>query len=141
MRSGKQNTGTHSKSRARKRTPVKQSKARKGAARRSVRAKITPIAIRAASNFGMQLRTLYRRAIGSFRILHGQAIARRLSRRMTVCETVQLGDKRIVALLKVDDRHILIGASGNSVSMLTEIPAQPAFSQVLSKPTLVQVEA
>jgi Flagellar biosynthesis protein, FliO len=137
MSSRTQKTSTQGKPRTGKRTPRGQSKT----SRPPAPAQIIPIAMRAAANFRVQLRTVFRRAVGNFRLLHRQAVARRMSRRITVCETVQLGDKRMVALLKVDDRHILIGASANSVSMLTEIPAQPAFSKVLSKPTLVQVEA
>lgn len=99
-----------------------------------------PLARQFARQFGMQVRGLARIAAGVLRSVHAQTRARRASRRMHVCETVHLGDKRIVALLQVDDWHILVGASGNSVSLLAELPAQASFPEVLRQKTALRAE-
>ncbi len=78
-----------------------------------------------------QARSATQSLVGRWQEMQGRAAARRTKRRMSVCETVHLGDKRLVALLKIDGRHILVGASGNSVSMLAELPPEPTFSEAL----------
>ncbi len=59
------------------------------------------------------------------------------SKRLTVTETVSLGDKRFVSIVKVDDRHFLIGGSTSSIALLTDLPAHPqepeAFETILSE--------
>ena len=57
------------------------------------------------------------------RILHGG------HRRLQVTETVQLGEKRFVAILRVDGEQFLIGGSATGVSLLSNLqPAQPALA-------------
>ncbi len=55
------------------------------------------------------------------------------TRRLQVHETVQLGDKRFVSILRVDGEQFLIGGSPSGVSLLAELkPDTPAtFSAVL----------
>ncbi len=59
------------------------------------------------------------------------------SKRLTVTETVSLGDKRFVSIVKVDDRHFLIGGSASSINLLTDLPGHPqepeAFETILSE--------
>ncbi len=59
------------------------------------------------------------------------------SKRLTVTETVSLGDKRFVSIVKVDDRHFLIGGSASTVNLLTDLPTHPqppeAFKTILSE--------
>ena len=44
------------------------------------------------------------------------------SRRLVLCESVSLGEKRLLAIVKVDGRQFLVGAASESVSMLFELP-------------------
>jgi hypothetical protein len=43
------------------------------------------------------------------------------TKRLRVAETVSLGEKRFVAILRVDGREFLIGGSASGVSLLTQI--------------------
>lgn len=43
------------------------------------------------------------------------------SRRLRLCETLPLGDRRFVALIQVDDREYLVGASAAQVQLLAEL--------------------
>lgn len=58
---------------------------------------------------------------------------RHTKKRLKVCETAPLGDKRFVAVIRVDDREFLIAGASNSVSMLTELNKQSSFSAVLAQ--------
>jgi len=49
---------------------------------------------------------------------------KRKERAMQLCETLSLGDRRFLALVKVGQQKFLVGAAGGSVSLLTQIPSQ-----------------
>ena len=55
------------------------------------------------------------------------------SRRLQVQETVQLGEKRFVAILRVDGEQFLIGGGATGVSLLTQLKPESssAFQSVL----------
>jgi len=55
------------------------------------------------------------------------------TRRMRLCETVSLGEKRFLAIVKVDGQHFLIGAAAGSVSLLTQLAGPENFAGVLRK--------
>ncbi len=65
------------------------------------------------------------------------------SRRLQVHETVQLGEKRFVAILRVDGEQFLIGGSAGHVSLLAELkPESPAtFGSVLESRTVQERSA
>jgi len=46
---------------------------------------------------------------------------RRRSRRLRMVETLSLGERRIVGVLEVDGREFLIGATAQSVALLSEL--------------------
>jgi len=46
----------------------------------------------------------------------------RKPRRLELCETLSLGDKRFVAVVRFEDQHFLIGGAVNSVALLAHIP-------------------
>ncbi len=54
------------------------------------------------------------------------------TRRLRLCETLSLGDRRFVALIQVDRREYLIGASSTQVQLLAQLrpdsPAAPGLS-------------
>ena len=59
----------------------------------------------------------------------------RSKRRLQTLETVSLGDKRFIALVRVDGRQFLIGGAPSSVGLLTELAQEESFHQVLNDAT------
>lgn len=47
---------------------------------------------------------------------------KRKERAMHLCETLPLGDRRFLALVRVGEQKFLVGAAGSSISLLAEIP-------------------
>jgi len=56
---------------------------------------------------------------------------RRIRKRLRVCETVSLGDKRFIAVIQVDGEEFLVGGASNSVSTLARLERPQEFSTVL----------
>jgi flagellar biogenesis protein FliO len=52
-------------------------------------------------------------------------------RRLRVCETLSLGEKRFVAVLRVDDREYLIGGSSASVSLLAALSSEQRPAELI----------
>ena len=83
------------------------------------------------------LRTLSRGAdclLGVLRELWsraGQVRVRQNRKRLRVCETVPLGEKRFVAVIQVDDKQFLVGGAANSVSLLAQLDKPAEFSGML----------
>ena len=57
---------------------------------------------------------------------------RQNKKRLRVCETVPLGDKRFVAVIQVDDQQFLLGGSSTSVSLLAQLEKPADFAKVLN---------
>ena len=55
------------------------------------------------------------------------------SKRLLLCESVSLGEKRFLAIVKVDDRHFLVGGAPGSVSMLATLGGEPEFAPLLGQ--------
>ena len=58
----------------------------------------------------------------------------RKARRLRVCETLSLGDRRFVAVIEFDHQEFLVGGSGNSLELLArlhegKIIAEPSSSR------------
>jgi flagellar biogenesis protein FliO len=60
-----------------------------------------------------------------------QVRVRQNKKRLRVCETVALGDKRFVTIIQVDDKQFLVGGASNSVSLLAQLDKPAEFSSVL----------
>jgi flagellar biogenesis protein FliO len=56
----------------------------------------------------------------------------RRQRSMRLCETLPLGDRRYLALVEVDGHRFLVGAAGNSLSLLARLSLPPEAPEVLS---------
>jgi len=71
------------------------------------------------------------------RILPGSVMGSR-SRRIRLCETLSLGERRFLALVRVDQQQFLIGGAGNSVALLAQLPSSPVpeGEQLNSMPSL-----
>jgi flagellar biogenesis protein FliO len=81
------------------------------------------------------------RLMGQLKGKLAQVKVRRATKRLTVQETVSLGEKRFVAIVQVDGQQFLLGGAPNSVAMLAQltgdqvVPEQalPTFSQALKR--------
>lgn len=59
--------------------------------------------------------------------------ARARTRRLKLVETLALGDRRFIAILNVNGRELLVGATPQSVALLGELPsAANEFDQCVS---------
>jgi hypothetical protein len=54
-------------------------------------------------------------------------------KRLRVCETVALGEKRFIAVVQVDDQQFLVGGSSSSVSTLAHLERPRGFAAVFQK--------
>jgi flagellar biogenesis protein FliO len=59
--------------------------------------------------------------------------ARKAPRRLKLCETVSLGQKRFVAVVQFEAQQFLVGGSANSVSLLARLGESPDFAALLSE--------
>lgn len=69
-----------------------------------------------------------------------QVRVRQVKKRLRVCETVPLGEKRFVAVIQVDDKQFLVGGASNSVSLLAQLDKPAEFSNVLQR-RIAEVDA
>ncbi len=71
------------------------------------------------------------RQVGAW--LRQQPVLQPRLRRLQVQETVQLGDKRFVSILRVDGQQFLIGGGAAGVTLLAQMQPEtaPAFAAVL----------
>lgn len=71
--------------------------------------------------------------------IRAQQIARAHSKRLQVAETVSLGEKRFVAVIKVDGREFLIGGGATNVALLAQLDspkqlkARKSFDGILTE--------
>jgi hypothetical protein len=63
----------------------------------------------------------------------GQISVRRVKKRLRVCETVSLGEKRFVAVVQVDGEEFLVGGASNSVCTLARLQRPQEFVDVLKR--------
>jgi len=58
-------------------------------------------------------------------------VAYRRERRLRLCETVSFGERRLVALIQFDNQPLLVGVTGNSITLLTQpAPCNPVAPPV-----------
>lgn len=62
-----------------------------------------------------------------------QQIVRSKSKRLHVAESVSLGEKRFVAVIKVDGREFLIGGGATNVVLLAQLDAKTSFDGILTE--------
>jgi hypothetical protein len=83
------------------------------------------------------LQALVLHCTGLFRILtrawnwtQQKLKSHQVRKRLRVCETVSLGDKRFIAVIQVDGEQFLVGGSSSSVSTLAHLEPRREFSEV-----------
>jgi flagellar biogenesis protein FliO len=58
---------------------------------------------------------------------------RRAPRQLRLCESLSLGEKRLVAVIQYEDQKFLVGGSAGSVALLTRLGDAPDFSELLTQ--------
>jgi hypothetical protein len=70
---------------------------------------------------------------GSWKYFRAQQVAHSSSKRLQVAETVSLGEKRFVAVIRVDGREFLVGGGATNVALLTQLDARQSFDSLLTE--------
>jgi len=65
--------------------------------------------------------------------LHQRVKTQQSKKRLRVCESVSLGEKRFIAVVQVDGEQFLVGGSSNSVSTLAHLEQPREFSDVFRR--------
>jgi flagellar biogenesis protein FliO len=68
--------------------------------------------------------TLLERLFTQVKSLGRTVSARRQGRALQLCETLQLGEKRFLALVRADHERLLVGVTGNSIALLTRLSSE-----------------
>jgi flagellar biogenesis protein FliO len=67
----------------------------------------------------------------------GQALPawriRKAPRRLRLCESVSLGEKRVVAVVQYETQKFLVGGSAHTVSLLARLGESPDFSELMTE--------
>ncbi|MGD0929814.1 MAG: flagellar biosynthetic protein FliO [Candidatus Korobacteraceae bacterium] len=58
---------------------------------------------------------------------------RRAPRRLRLCESLSLGEKRLVAVIQYEDQKFLVGGGAGSVALLARLDGAPEFSELLTQ--------
>jgi hypothetical protein len=72
--------------------------------------------------------------------LHNRYKTDQTTRKLRVCESTQLGDKKFVAVIQVDGQRFLIGATGTSISLLATLPQPEDFRSLLQQSSSLTVQ-
>jgi hypothetical protein len=71
-----------------------------------------------------------RRAFAGLR----QKLERRSTpRKLRLCESLSLGEKRFLAVVQFETQQFLVGGGGNNVSLLARLGDAPDFAEVLTE--------
>jgi flagellar biogenesis protein FliO len=54
-------------------------------------------------------------------------------RKLHLCESLSLGEKRFLAVVQVEAQQFLVGGGSNNVSLLARLGESPDFSEVLTE--------
>lgn len=52
----------------------------------------------------------------------GRILRPRALRRLKLCESLPLGDRRFIAVVQFEQQRFLIGGGGNTLALLTQLP-------------------
>ncbi len=58
---------------------------------------------------------------------------RKAPRQLRVCESVSLGEKRIVAVIQYEGQRFLVGGGAGAVNLLARLGDGPDFSELLTE--------
>jgi flagellar biogenesis protein FliO len=75
-----------------------------------------------AGNFGEVFRQFWRRSHALRKWVPVSAWGAR-PKKLSLCETLSLGEKRFVAVVRFEKRQFLVGGTGQSIALLAELPS------------------
>lgn len=81
----------------------------------------------------LQWGTILRWLTGAWNYARRQLVSRQSRKRLRVCESVSLGEKRFVAVIEIDGEQFLVGGASNSVTTLARLEPKQEFSEVLKR--------
>jgi flagellar biogenesis protein FliO len=58
---------------------------------------------------------------------------RRIPHQLRLCESLSLGEKRLIAVIQYEGQRFLVGAGAQSVNLLSRLDTSADFSQVLTE--------
>jgi hypothetical protein len=70
---------------------------------------------------------------GAWKFTRRQLASRQSRKRLRVCESVSLGEKRFVAVIEVDGEQFLVGGASSSVATLARLEPTQEFSEVMKR--------
>jgi len=82
---------------------------------------------------GVGLASIFHGLVSACNWAFKQLQSRQARKRLRVCETVSLGEKRFVAVVEVDGEQFLVGGASGSVATLARLEPSPEFSEVLKR--------
>jgi flagellar biogenesis protein FliO len=68
-----------------------------------------------------------------WKYIRAQQVVRSNSKRLQLAETISLGEKRFVAVIRVDGREFLVGGGATSVTLLTQLDIRQSFDNLLTE--------
>jgi hypothetical protein len=77
--------------------------------------------------------TILRWMMAAWNFMRRQLASRHSRKRLRVCESVSLGEKRFVAVIEVDGEQFLVGGASSSVATLARLEPAQEFSEVLKR--------
>jgi hypothetical protein len=94
----------------------------------------TPPLIISASENGSSLKAIHTAAgllSNAWEWFRARQGARSTTKRLEVATTVSLGEKRFVAVIKIDGQQFLVGGGATNVSLLAQLNSSETFSDLL----------
>jgi Flagellar biosynthesis protein, FliO len=82
---------------------------------------------------GLRWETVLCWLTGAWKFARRQLASRQSRKRLRVCESVSLGEKRFVAVIEVDGEQFLVGGASSSVATLARLEPTQEFSEVLKR--------
>ncbi|MGB8771254.1 MAG: flagellar biosynthetic protein FliO [Candidatus Korobacteraceae bacterium] len=73
--------------------------------------------------------TLWARVLGAFAAVR----VGRKPRRLRLCESLSLGEKRFVAVIQYEGQQFLVGGGASSLSLLARLGEAPDFATVMTE--------
>jgi flagellar biogenesis protein FliO len=73
-----------------------------------------------------------------FRRIRSMALTHRAARRLRVCETLSLGEKRLLAVVEYDSHKFLLAATPQNISLLHSLKEDSAGTDSASRPEAQQ---
>ena len=77
---------------------------------------------------------LCKTASTSLTALQRGLVRNRRDRRLRLCETLSLGEKRFLAVVEFQRQEFLVGGTGSSIVLLTQLSSDPMPAQLQAAP-------